>query len=147
MYLEYLFSSFYPEPSSSLLVRWYVSWMQEKSGSCIQSVTLCLFIKELKPLILSYQWTLFINTCYFVVTSVTAPKEMTSWLVGKSVYSYSYEGLSWIPALWRERYPDLLGNQAVPKAEVPCGMVLPQNVAILLLSERELLWLNSALSS
>lgn len=95
--------------------------------SICYTVSFCWGIENIN--IENYQWTLFIDTCYFVVASVTAPKGKISWLVGELVYTYSYEGLSWIPALWRERYPDLLGNQAVPKAEVPWGMVLPRNLA------------------
>lgn len=88
MYLEYLFPSFYPELSSSLLVRWYVSWMQEKSGSCIQSVTLCLFVEELKTLILR-----IINEHCLLILVIL---------------------LLQVLQLPRERYPDLLGNRSIP---------------------------------
>lgn len=150
MYLEYLFPSFYPELSSSLLVRWYVSWMQEKSGSCIQSVTLCLFVEELKTLILR-----IINEHCLLILVIL---------------------LLQVLQLPRERYPDLLGNRSIPTVMkaypgyLHCeekGILSLPNMTywevrlylklrshgewschgILLLSEKKLLWLNSALSS
>lgn len=48
--------------------------------------------------------------------------------------------------LWRERYPDLSGSQAMTEAGVWLGMVYPQDIAILLFSKRETLLLNAASS-